>query len=921
MQLNTNSLTVLFLLIFFTLAINAQIVNNITKPSLTNSSLAEKIYLQIDNTIYQTGETVWFKAVVSKSFDNSLSDMSGIIHVELIDFNATVIEKKILKLNQGITNGSFDLQESFKTGKYVIRAYTHWNRNFAEDFIFNHTIDVFNLKTEVLPKNPIINVAVTSSEDKVLTADIDPRVVDPRYRGKLKLYIKTGFEIDSIELRKNENNIYKLNYKLPDNAKQAKLEFKIEPSKKLFNIDFEDVYSKTVVIDEDFLDVQFFPEGGHLVNGLLSTVGLKSMDYKGLGYKISGNIKNNEGTIITTFSSNELGMCTFKIVPKAGKNYYAEIYKSDVAYTYSLPKAKVSGNVLSLVTIKDEIRLEITSSANNTSNIRITTASRGVLYHDFNLKLTEKQAVASIPKASLPDGIVKLSVFNQQNQIISERLLFNNRLDKRLDVKLTTNQEFYTQREKTSLAIKLDSLQLSNFTSISVLVLEKEKQEMSKQFKPNILAHLLLNSELKGFIEHPSSYFDAANLDSALDLEALMLTQGWRAYKYQKTKASTIYRYQPEKNLTVSGTIGEYFNPLKRPKKPLDLNMIIYDEPADIYNQEIDSSGKYRFEIGDLYKPKADVFMQVVDKNGTPINFGINMDKKWVPEVKRNEEENLVLPEQIVSTFIEKTALVNKRQQDYEVLYNTIALDEVELRNYELTPAREKSIELHGEPQIVIDGKELVEKAPDWNFGIYSVLKVKYPDLVRIIQVPRIPPYYYAKIVKSDITLVLVDNIPVYYENYKFIQDIPVEEVESMDIIIKAKDVYRYAFQIFGTSNVNFGISTVSYLNIYTKSGNGLFGITKAKGVRTDEINGFTESIAFYAPSYDTLTNQDWTLPDNRSVIHWSPNIELNAKGDYVLEFYNDDHIGEVSVIVEAISKDGKIGYIEKNYKIQKAEQ
>ena len=146
MKLNNLLVLRLLMVIFFTSFLNAQIINNITKPSLTKYSLAEKIYLQIDNTIYQTDATIWFKAVVSKSFDNSLSDLSGIIYVELIDFNETIIETKTLKLNQGTSSGSFDLQGSFKTGKYVLRAYTHWNRNFKDDFIFSQPIDVFNLK-------------------------------------------------------------------------------------------------------------------------------------------------------------------------------------------------------------------------------------------------------------------------------------------------------------------------------------------------------------------------------------------------------------------------------------------------------------------------------------------------------------------------------------------------------------------------------------------------------------------------------------------------------------------------------------------------------------------------------------------------------------------------------------------------------
>lgn len=920
MRYNSTLFYFLVLLSFTSIIVDAQVINNITKPSLTKHSLAEKIYLQLDNSIYQTGETIWFKTVVSRSYDNSLSDISEVLHVELIDFNETLVEKKILKLKGGIASGSFELQKGYKSGKYLIRAYTHWNRNFEEDFMFTQSIDVLNLDENKKLKNPIINVVVTTDSIKTLSADINPRVLNPNHKGKLQLYIDTGKSIDTIELKKNKENIYKLNYRLPEKVTQAELKFNMQASGKIFEANTPDSYAKTIVIDKDYLDVQFFPEGGKLVNGLLSTVAFKAIDYQGLGYEISGLIKDGKGNDITSFNSNNLGLGTFKLFPKTGSNYYAEVSVNGIIYKYNLPVAHNSGSVLSVVNLKEDIKVLLVSNTKSKGNIRIQTESRGIKYHDLSFKSKDTIAT-SISSKSLPEGIIKITVLNNKTQIISERLVFNTKLNNRLKLDLESNRASFSQREKTTLKIQLDSLQVPKGTSLSVLVIDKEKADASKNYKPNLVSHLLLSSELKGFIENPGYYFNDNNKNGALDLDALLLSQGWRNYKYQNSIASTNYIYKPEKRLVVSGTIGEYFNPKKRPKKPLDLNMIVYGETEDIYKQEIDSSGRYYFELEDLYRPRAELFMQVVNKKGEPIDFSINLDKKWNPKISFKREQTVELSSQIISTFTERVEADNKIQRDYEVAHNTIALDEVKLRDYKLTPAREKSIELHGEPQHVIDGKELMEVAPDWNFGIYTVLKTKYPDIVRIIEVPARPPWYYAKTVKSDYTFVLIDNIPVYYEDYPLIQHLPVDEVESIDIIEKAKDVTRYLFEIYGTGNVSLALIKVSYINIYTKSGKGLHGMTKSKGVKTEVIDGFSESVEFYSPSYDNLTNQDWVIPDNRSVIHWSPNIALNSKGEYILEYYNDDHIGEVSVIVEAISKNGKIGYAEKIYTVKEAER
>lgn len=914
--------TIFFLLMWlgslYSAKLNAQVLNDIVKPSLAKYSLAEKIYLQIDNALYQTGETIWFKAIVARSYDNSPSEISKVLHVELIDFNEKIIEKKLVKLNGGIASDSFVIEDSFEPGKYTIRAYTHWNRNFEEDFMFSQDIDVINVKKKSETQEPIINIIVNKDDFITLTADINPRLINPRHKGTLKVYIDTDVVQDSVELGKDKDNIYKLSYRLPKNTTQTKLRFKHSHSKKIFNREEDQSYSKTIIIDKNYIDLQFFPEGGKLVGGLLSTVGIKAIDYNGLGYRVNGIIKDNKDVEVTSFSGNELGMGTFKLQPELGMFYYALIEVDGTTYKYDLPNINVSGMVLALANLKDELGLSIKSKNLKSTHVTVEVSSRGVKYQ--SLKFKQKDIITTVmPKQSLPDGIIKIIVRNDKNQKISERLFFNEREDLRLSLNLSSNKTSYSQREKVKVQLGIDSAQVNDATSMSVLVLNKERTETSKNYKAGILAYLLLNSELKGFIERPDYYFETSNRSRLLDLDALMLTQGWRDYNYQKETPLTAYKYRAETHLELSGTIGEYFNPKKRPKHPLDLNLIIDDDTPHVYSMEIPENGKYHFQLDDIYNSDTEFFMQVVDKKGKPIDFGINIDKKWQPEVKTEYEQSFSLPTKVRTAFTEQMETVNEIQREYETAFNTIALDEVKLRDYKMTPAREEFIALHGEPDVVIDGKEFNEKAPDWNTGVFSVLKAQYSDAIQVLYTETMPPWLYAWDRGCDMTYVLVDNIPVHIDDYSSIQDIPAEELESIDILRDPKDKNRYCGEVF-----NFVISCpqrVVLVNIYTKSGNGLFGIVKAKGVLINEIQGFSESVKFYAPNYETLSNQDWVIPDNRSVIHWEPNITLNEKGEHTLEFYNDDHIGEVSVIVEAISKDGKIGYIEKTYSVKEAER
>ena len=52
--------------------------------------------------------------------------------------------------------------------------------------------------------------------------------------------------------------------------------------------------------------------------------------------------------------------------------------------------------------------------------------------------------------------------------------------------------------------------------------------------------------------------------------------------------------------------------------------------------------------------------------------------------------------------------------------------------------------------------------------------------------------------------------------------------------------------------------------------------------------------------------------------MHWDPKLKTDTTGRTTLSFYNSDNIGPVKIIVEAISKNGEIGYSELLYDVKK---
>ena len=75
---------------------------------------------------------------------------------------------------------------------------------------------------------------------------------------------------------------------------------------------------------------------------------------------------------------------------------------------------------------------------------------------------------------------------------------------------------------------------------------------------------------------------------------------------------------------------------------------------------------------------------------------------------------------------------------------------------------------------------------------------------------------------------------------------------------------------------------------------------------------------ALFRNLYRGVKSINWNVnPDSVTLTSRS----YNNHNLIISNMSNDDHVGEVSVIVEAISEDGKIGYIEKTYTIKEVEQ
>src|SRR5690606_13736331 len=119
----------------------------------SDKSLLEKIYTQTDRPFYFPGETIWFKSYIVGS-DHTISNLSDLIHAELISPKGAVVTSRLLSIDQGYAYGDFHINNDWAGGIYTLKVYTNWMRNYGEEAIFTKQITV----QKVVQPNLLLNL-------------------------------------------------------------------------------------------------------------------------------------------------------------------------------------------------------------------------------------------------------------------------------------------------------------------------------------------------------------------------------------------------------------------------------------------------------------------------------------------------------------------------------------------------------------------------------------------------------------------------------------------------------------------------------------------------------------------------------------------------------------------------------------------
>ncbi|HVW96079.1 MAG TPA: MG2 domain-containing protein [Mucilaginibacter sp.] len=611
-------------------------------------------------------------------------------------------------------------------------------------------------------------------------------------------------------------------------------------------------------------DVQFFPEGGNLVNGITSKVAFKVTGPDGKGRAATGVIVSEHNDTIAKLQSLKFGMGNFLFTPAAGTTYKAIVNVGGSRMTVSLPKAESQGYVMNLSDKGADLDISVKGPD---GNVYLFAHTRKEMKAAEAAYVSNGSTHFIVKKASLSDGISAITIFNGAKQPVCERLYFK-RPEHKLLITASSDQKQYGKRKKVNIDVDVKNKNgIAVATNMSMAVYRVDS--LQNIDRTNIFDYLWLGSDLKGGIESPEYYFDNVTAESDEALDNLMLTQGWRRFQWNDLLENKTpeFTYLPEyRGHIITGKIVN--TQTGAPAKDIITYIAVPGKRVQVYVSQSDSSGHVFYSMKQFYGPG-----ELIAQTNQNIDSTYRID--------------------IASPFSEQYSKTSLPKFDFIDSMRS-ALQEHSLGVQVLNIYTGNDIKRYYNPHVDSTGffgKPYKTYKLD-DFTRFTTMEEDLREYVSEDNIVKSKGRFHIKVLNDrgfldGDPLVLLDGVPVFDVNKIFNVD---------PLKVKKLDVVRERY-FYGPSEDEGIFSFVTYKG-------DLGGVDLDPHAVVIDYEGLQLRREFYSPVYDTETQAASRIPDFRNLLYWAPTVSKDGK----MSFFTSDLPGKYVGVVQGLTNNGEAG-------------
>jgi hypothetical protein len=897
--------------------------------ALSNKQLtdkpAEKVYLHLDKPFYNITDTIWFKVYTVAGPDHQLSDISGVVHVELINAKDSVARRINLKLTNGVAWGDFVLPGNYKAGSYRLRAYTNWMRNQGTAAMFDQRLQVTG-RLASGPNQPQAQLPAESKPDVQFFAEGGNFINGLRSKIAVKAVGQDG---------------------LGHNIKGS-------------------------VVDNDGNEVAGF-ETTHLGMGVFAlmpqagktykakittdgvapfTVDLPKANDVGFTMTVNNRLTDSIGIRITasskTFGAKQHSYY-YLVGQSAGKVYYTTSFKlEDQGYSFKIEKKRFPSGIsqftlfgadaeplnerIAFIRTNDTLKLKLNIATQKFSSRKEVSVVMEAV-NNISKPVIGAFSVSVINESRIPfDQNTESTILNNllltsdvKGNIEQPNYYFNNVTDKTegdLDILMLTQGYRGFEWRKTLNEKQTDA----PFKAENSLSLAGSLQTHGGKPVPNGKVTLLGSREnfYADTVTDLNGDFKFDDVDVS-DTSHLMV----QARKQNEGKNVTIFVKQPDypKVEQLSGIVTKWQQPsisellassLQQKRDSLKsggvLQEVVIKDKKPFKPNEFNGNNSYQQRAVNMAKlrgyndsslkdalymvePLVHIDISTLNKdilngNGSIIVDGAATDGALLSSYRVSEIESvsLIWHPPINDPKHPLIYITTKRYAGTD----TTVLKEVKIRSTKTNKASYKGYsagKLGAAPDQIIMSEKLT--------GCIKLSDCLRSKILGVTFDQQGAPTN----TRGGQKMAVILNGSVF--DGSTLDNISAADVYSVEVLRGPSYAAILGSEFPGGA-----------LAITTQNGSGYITSSSPSGVITYPFKGFYNARTFYSPKY-TAANVNTSTPDYRTTIFWEPNIVTSAMGEASFSYFNADTRGTYRVTIEGIDANGNLGRQVYRYKVE----
>ena len=460
----------------------------------------EKVYVQMDNTGYFLGDTIWFAAHTRRTDTGRPSHVSRVLYAELWNHDGFLVERKLVEMREGKGHGFFALPDTLYAGYFELRAYTRWQLNWGQ------TEHPHNKNTELWFYNKEMAKDYFQDYEK-LYSRVFPVYDKPRQEGE---YIQ---------------------------------EMTMRPMRRYFRNEK----------DKPRPMLSIFPEGGSLLYNYPCRMAFEVATTEGKELTGSICLLLDHDTIATAHTEHR-GRGTLSFTPERGHTYKVT-YTDTEGNTVENDVSDIQKEGVALHVEKEDRMWVITVRTNLQQPLGISVMHEGVAICFAQIK--DEVTTLRFAREELPVGVNQVTVFDGEGRVWADRLFFVTKPETyQPTISIEGMKKEYAPFERAELSVRAPQ---APFSTVSVAVRDGMRSPQTYD-TGNIMTEMLLSSEIRGFVPNPEWFFEKDDPEHQRGLDLLLMTQGWRRFRWQDiaVKGQWDITHPAEQTQVVSGSVHPY---------------------------------------------------------------------------------------------------------------------------------------------------------------------------------------------------------------------------------------------------------------------------------------------------------------------------------------------------------------------------